>query len=126
MGKLLAINVETVNIHYTAYQFWEQHGPRQLLLDVVKTLSVNEKTYQRIPINVDGRTLHASQLKGMKTSHFKVELSFVHSIVEMWKLRWLIVRSRSEVAANQVLTKFKHQSGDFIGDLQHWTNSCTQ
>ena len=31
-----AINSETVNIHYTAHQFWEQEGPRSLLLEIVK------------------------------------------------------------------------------------------
>ena len=40
--------------------------------------------------------------------------SFVDSIFEMWKLRWLIVRSKSEMMANKVLKKFKHQAGDFI------------
>ena len=29
-----AINSETVNIHYTAHQFWEQEGPRSLLIDI--------------------------------------------------------------------------------------------
>ena len=31
-----SINAETVNIHYTAHKFWEQNGPRKLLLDIVK------------------------------------------------------------------------------------------
>ena len=73
-----------------------------------------KKAYQRVPINVDSRALHASQLKGIKISPFKVELSLVDSIIEMWKLRWLIVQSMIGMAADKVLKKFKHQSGDFI------------
>ena len=63
-----SINVETVNIHYTAHQFWEQDAPRQLLLETVKRRSINDKAYQRIPMNADGRALHASQLTGIKIS----------------------------------------------------------
>ena len=40
MEELLAI--DDPNIHYTAHQFWEQDGPRNLLLDMVKKLSGNE------------------------------------------------------------------------------------
>ena len=47
-----SINDETFNIHYTAHQFWEQAGPRKLLLDVIKRLSVNESAFQNIPINL--------------------------------------------------------------------------
>ena len=42
---IVSINAETVNIHYTAHQFWEQAGPGKLLLDVVKSLSVNESAF---------------------------------------------------------------------------------
>ena len=35
-----AIKAETSNIHYTAYQFWKQVGPKTLLLDIVKRLLV--------------------------------------------------------------------------------------
>ena len=36
------INAETSNMHYTAYQFLEQEGPKTLLLDIVKKLSVKQ------------------------------------------------------------------------------------
>ena len=41
-----SINAETVNINYTAHQFWERNGSRKMLLDMVKKLSVNEGAYQ--------------------------------------------------------------------------------
>ena len=44
-----SINAETGSIHYKAHQFWEQEGPRKLLMGTVKRLSVNEKAYQHIP-----------------------------------------------------------------------------
>ena len=85
------------------------------MLDVVKRLSANESAFQRIPINSDNSALHTSQQKILQNTPIgKVELSLVDSIVKMWKLRWLIIRSRSEIAANKVLKKFKHLSGDFI------------
>ena len=31
-----SINSETNNIHYTAHQFWEQDGPRGVLMEIVK------------------------------------------------------------------------------------------
>ena len=58
-----SINAETGSIRFTAHQFWEQEGPRKLLMDTHKRLSVNEKAYQRVPINSDGRALHSFQQK---------------------------------------------------------------
>ena len=73
----------------------------------------------RTPINSDGRSWHSSQQKMVQRAPSgKIELSFVDSICEMWKLRWLIFRSRSEMAADKVLKKFKHQWGDFIPTLE--------
>ena len=110
-----AINSETIDIYYIAHQFWEQDGPKKLLMDTVKRLSVNDKAYMRTPINSDGRSWHSSKQNTVeRIPSGQVELSFVHSIYEMWKLRWLIFRSRSEMAADKVLKKFKHQSGDFF------------
>ena len=123
LWTLIQSMVKLLNIHYTAHQFWEQAGPRKLLLDVVKRLSVNESAFQKIPINSNSRALHASQHKALQSIPTgKVELSIVDSIVEMWKLRWLIIRSKSEMAADKVLKKFKHLSGD----LQHLKNLCIQ
>ena len=56
-----AINAETLSIHYTAHQFWEQECPRKMLMDTVKRLSVNENAYRRIPIISDGRALQSFQ-----------------------------------------------------------------
>ena len=75
-------------------------------MDTVKRLSVNEKAYRHIPINSDGRALHSQQQKLLhKKPSGDVEFSFVDSIIEMCKLRWLIFRSRSEMAAEKVLKK---------------------
>ena len=42
-------------------------------------------------------------------------------------LRWLIFRSRSELAAAKVLKKFKHQSGDFIfSKTSTWRSSALE
>ena len=54
-----SINAETVDIHYTAYQFGNKRGPKKLLMDTVKRISINEKAYQRNPINSDGRAWHS-------------------------------------------------------------------
>ena len=44
-----SINADTVNIHYTAHQFWEQDGSRQQLFETVTRLSVNEKSISKSP-----------------------------------------------------------------------------
>ena len=56
-----------------------------LLLDLVKRLSVNEKAYNKIQINSDGRPLTHQQTPDNDPEN--VELSFVDSMIEMWKLR---------------------------------------
>ena len=40
-----------------------------------------------------------------------MELSFVDSMFEIWKLRWTILRAKDELAATGVLKKYKHQAG---------------
>ena len=100
---------------WTLTPIWEQEGPRSMLLVIVKKFSLNDSAYLRVPFNADGRPLHPLQQKSMQKIHtVNTEPSFVVSIFKMWKLRWLIVRSKSEMLANKVLKKFKHQSGDFI------------
>ena len=39
------IKMELATIHYTAHQILEQVGPKTLLLDIAKRLSVNEQAY---------------------------------------------------------------------------------
>ena len=112
---IAAINPETVNIHYTAHQFWEQAGPKKLLMDTVKRLSVNDKAYMHNPINSNGKSWHSSQQQMVQRAcSGKIELSFVDSIYEMWKLRWLIFRSKSEMAADKQLKSSSTNLGDFI------------
>ena len=65
---IAAINSETINIHYTAHQFWEKDGPKKLLMDTVKRLSINEKAYMLTPINSDSRSWHSSQQKMVQSA----------------------------------------------------------
>ena len=46
-----AINSETANIHYIAHQFWEQEGPRTLLMNIIEKLSFNLEDYCKLPTN---------------------------------------------------------------------------
>ena len=86
-----------------------------MLLEIVRKRSVNDSAYLKVPFNSDGRPLHPSQEKSMQKKHTsETEPSFVDSIFEVWKLRWLIVRSKSEMMANKALKKLKHQLEDFI------------
>ena len=73
-----AINTETSNIHYTAHQFWEQEGPKAMLLEVIKKLSVNAPAHNIIHMNVDESPFNHFQQKSLKkVGNDKAELSFV-------------------------------------------------
>ena len=41
------INAETLNIHFTAHQFWEQDGPKKMLMKTVEKLSFNPEAYNK-------------------------------------------------------------------------------
>ena len=45
-----SINSETLNIHYTAHQVWEQEGPLKMLMKVVGHLSFNPEAYNNAVI----------------------------------------------------------------------------
>ena len=89
MEKLLALDdpniscytwgmVSMLKLGISKLKFWEQEGPRKLLTDTVKRLSVNEKVYQHVPINSDGRALHSFQQKLLqRTTLGQVEWSLV-------------------------------------------------
>ena len=82
---------------------------------MVEKLSVNEAGYNRLPVHADGTPFLASQQRNLQRSRAdKVKLSFVESIIELHPRRWLIIRSRRELAADKNLKKYKHESGDFV------------
>ena len=111
-----SINSETVNIHYTAHQFWEQKGPRTLLMDVANKLSFNPEGYCKLPSNAGGKLSAKQQNFFNKRKDIETELSFVDSMFEMWKLRWLIIQSKDELLHTEVLKEYRHQDGTYIFD----------
>ena len=63
-------------------------------------------------INSHGRSL--IYLQTLDNYPENVELSFVDSMIEMWKLRCLIMCLKSELLAAKTLKKYKHLSEDFV------------
>ena len=59
-----SINTETLNIHYTAHQFWEQEGPLKMLMRVVEKMSfLNPEVYNKPLKNFLGKDIYKNQVK---------------------------------------------------------------
>ena len=86
MEELFAINYPNKFCFARAMDIESINAETVSELDIVKSLSVNESKFQRVPINSEGRALHASQQKSLQNIPTgKVELSFAYSSVEIWK-----------------------------------------
>ena len=64
--------------------FLEKPKPFEVLIVFVKKLSVNEKVVNIIPINSDSTPL--IHLQKHEPDSENLELSFVESMIEMWKV----------------------------------------
>ena len=82
-------------------------------MDVVEKLSFNPEGYCKLP-STAGEKLFAKQNFFNKRKEIETELSYVDSMFEMWKLRWLIITSKDELISNKTLKQYKHLDGNYI------------
>ena len=78
-----SINKKTVNIHFTAHQFWDEEGTTTLLMSVIEKLLFNQEGCYKLPTNAEGGKLSHKQHNFFnKHNDIETELSFVDSMFE--------------------------------------------
>ena len=67
----------------------------KMLLKVVENLSFNPEAYNKPLKNVLGKDIYKKPSVNLRGEKDKLmQLSFVDSVFEMWKLRWTIKRAK--------------------------------
>ena len=87
-----------------------------MLMNIVEKLFFNPEGYCKPPSNAGGKLSAKRQNYFNKHKDNETELSFVDSMFEMWKLGWLIIRSKDELVQTGVLKKYRHLDGNYIFD----------
>ena len=109
------INNETMLVHPSTHEFWEEEEIRMNLLTFLVGWSKNSLVYEKRSQKKRYQDIATEALKSDKSAEKEqIEVGFVDGLFEMYKLRIEIANARAELISNSYLQGYRHKFGTFL------------
>ena len=109
------INNETMLVHPSTHEFWEDEEIRMNLLTFLVGWSKNSIVYEKRSQKKRYQDVATEALKSDKSADKEqIEVGFVDGLFEMYKLRIEIANARAELISNSYLQGYRHKFGTFL------------
>ena len=101
------INAEILNLHPNTHEFWEDENIKKEFLKFLGLFAKNKKAYNKLTTK-EQKEKTANYLRG---DFDDVEVGFVDGLFELYKLRELITKYKTEIISMRVISAIKHRDG---------------
>ena len=113
--EIANINNETLLLHPSAHEFWEEEEIRTKLMEFLVGWSKNPIVYAKVNQKAQYQDEATSALKSNKQNEVEqIEVGFLDGLFEMYKLRNEIAMARAEIISTSSLQGYRHKFGTFL------------
>ena len=104
------INAEVDNLHPSTHEFWEREDIKKELMSQLKEFSRNTEVHTK----QTNKELEESTKAYLRGEFDTIEVGFVDGLLEMYKLRELIAKTKADIVADGMTDSYKHKFGTSI------------